>query len=170
MRRSGPIQRKTPLERTTAWPAPATARSRLHANQGAQRHQPKRRAAKHTGPSEVVVKQVGERDEWRCFRCGTPCDGRRGVDWSVQHRRARGMGGTRRPDTNEPQSLILLCGSATTGCHGWVESNRTAALSNGWAVKSNSNPLQVPVLHWQRGLIFLTADGGYPSAGEEAIA
>jgi hypothetical protein len=172
LRRLTPLTAKTQLKRTTGLNRSPLARSALHAQAAERQQQPKRRTARNTGPSAAVVAQVGQRDEWACVRCGGACHGSRGVDWSVQHRRARGMGGTRRPDTNEPQSLILLCGSATTGCHGWAESNRTAALSNGWAVKSNSDPLQVPVLHWQRGLIFLAADGSWssrpPATAQEA--
>ncbi len=73
------------------------------------------------------------------------------------------MGGTVRPDTNEPQALILLCGSATTGCHGHVESRRTEARAMGWAIRQSDDPLLVPVGHWQRGLIFLGADGSWSS-------
>lgn len=40
---------------------------------------------------------------------------------SVQHRRAQGMGGTSRTETNDLANLLLLCGTGTTGCHGWVE-------------------------------------------------
>lgn len=82
------------------------------------------------------------------------------------------MGGTRRAETNSPAALILLCGSATTGCHGWVETHPAAAHENGWAIRQSDDPLQLPVWHWQRGLIFLTADGAWsqrkPTTAEEA--
>ena len=80
------------------------------------------------------------------------------------------MGGTRREDTNSPAALILLCGSATTLCHGWVEVNRTAARGNGWAIRQSDNPLLLPVLHWRRGLILLTADGGWSAIPSEEAA
>lgn len=162
LRRKTPLLANAPLQRKAVLPADRFARSKLQGNQAGHR-QPSKPKRSTTGPSDAVVLQVAQRDEWSCVRCGGACHGRRGVDWSVQHRRARGMGGTRRSDANEPQNLILLCGSATTGCHGWVESNRQAALSNGWAVKSNSDPMQAPVLHWQRGLIFLRTDSSWSS-------
>lgn len=164
MKRGGELKRAKPLERKSALTASPLARSSLHANQANQRHQPKAQR-RNTGPSGKVVAQIAQRDEWSCFRCGGSCHGRRGVDWSVQHRRARGMGGTRRPDANEPQNLILLCGSATSpgGCHLRVEQRHASDASAGWGIKQSENPLQVPVLHWQYGLVFLWADGGFGS-------
>lgn len=117
-----------------------------------------------TGPTPEVVAVVIARDEGRCFRCGVVIRGERGRDWSIQHRRGRGTGGTSLPDTNQPPNLILLDGSGTTGCHGWVEHNRTAALAAGWAVPrlgKRSNPLLAPVTHHRYGRVWLTADGGW---------
>ncbi|WP_431728640.1 hypothetical protein [Verrucosispora sp. TAA-831] len=80
-----------------------------------------------TGPDAATVAVVVDRDQGCCVRCGRyVVHGVRGRAWSVQHRRARQCR-DRRPDTNTPPNLIVLCGSATTGCHGWVESRRAAA-------------------------------------------
>lgn len=46
------------------------------------------------------------------------------------------MGGTTDPRINDPRNLILLCGSGTTGCHGWVESNRRTAQRLGYLIGS----------------------------------
>jgi hypothetical protein len=113
-----------------------------------------------TGPDDATVKVVLGRDVYRCVRCGTDLLGPRGVRWSIQHRRARGMGGTTRPDTNRPQNLIALCGSATTGCHGWVEDHPTAAEAAGWRVRQSDDPALIRVQHHQFGLVFLAANGG----------
>lgn len=40
---------------------------------------------------------------------------------SVQHRRAQGAGGTSLEETNSLSNLLLICGTGTTGCHGWME-------------------------------------------------
>ena len=53
---------------------------------------------------------------------------------SIHHRKPRKMGGTRRPDINFLPNLVLLCGTGTTGCHGWIEANRKAAKATGWLV------------------------------------
>jgi len=83
-----------------------------------------------------------------CERCGVWVVGRLG---SVHHRRPRGMGGGRGLDTVE--NLVVLCGSGTTGCHGWVESFRAEAIADGWLVprRSAAGPEDVPVWvdgHW----------------------
>ncbi|MFY1595426.1 HNH endonuclease [Micromonospora sp. WMMD737] len=119
------------------------------------------RPAADTGPDTATVHIVLRRDQGCCVRCGAELHGRRGRDWSVQHRRARGAGGTRRPDTNQAHNLILLCGSATTGCHGWVESNRDAARHGGWAIRQPDNPALMPVDHALHGRVWLDADGGW---------
>lgn len=126
-----------------------------------------------TGPSAAVLALVARRDEHACVRCGGACRGQRGFDFSYQHRRARGAGGSRREDTNQPQNLILACGSATTGCHGWMEHHPRAAREHGWAIGQHEDPLWVPVRHWRRGLIFLRADGTWsaqPPADETGEA
>ncbi len=52
---------------------------------------------------------------------------------SIQHRRARGAGGTRLAEAHTNlANLLLLCGTGTTGCHGWVETQqRQLALQRG---------------------------------------
>ncbi len=46
---------------------------------------------------------------------------------SIQHRRARGMGGSRLADTHNLANLLAVCGSGVTGCHGWIECQERAA-------------------------------------------
>ncbi|MEU8334856.1 hypothetical protein [Micromonospora tulbaghiae] len=121
-----------------------------------------RKPAKATGPDAATVALVIERDRGCCVRCGRyVAGGVRGRDFSIQHRRARGAGGTRRADTNGPQSLIVLCGSATTGCHDHVERNRVEARGFGWAVRQSDDPAVVPVRHAVHGLVLLSADGSF---------
>lgn len=122
---------------------------------------------RNTGPDFATVMAVLDRDAYRCIRCGTPIEGERGRAWSLHHRRARGMGGTRRTDTNSPANLIPLCGSGTSGCHGYVEANRGEALTRGWLVTQLLNPAEVPVLvdHGSRW-VYLSDEGTYLTRAE----
>lgn len=86
---------------------------------------------------------VWERDEAACVRCGVNLMSREG---SFHHRR---LG--KRSD-NRPSNLILLCGSGTTYCHGWVHHNRAAAFDAGWIVSRHgpeTNTLEIPVTYGQ---------------------
>lgn len=164
--RYAPLESQSELRRTALNRSPK-AGSLAH-DRTKRGNAPKRPTARDTGPTAKVVALVWRRDEGCCVSCGRQCVfADRSTGWSVQHRRARGMGGTRQPDANQPQNLIVLCGSATTGCHGWVESHREAALLNGWAVKSNSDPLREPVLHWLYGVTYLHEDGSITPTTKE---
>lgn len=79
---------------------------------------------------------IYERDG-ACLGCG------QSRDWTVQHRVARGMGGTRTKMTTTHG--IYLCGSGTTGCHGWTEAHPDQARILGWRVDRDIDPATVPV-------------------------
>lgn len=103
-----------------------------------------------TGPSAVTELFVRQRDGNQCKRCYRyvgPGEG------SIHHRQPRQMGGTSRPEINDPVNLALLCGSATTGCHGYIESHRTEAYEMGWLVHSWDDPAAVP---WQSAVTGVT--------------
>jgi len=92
---------------------------------------------------EGVKMAVDTRDEQRCFRCR---------EWiaaggSRHHRKLRSRQGA-----NTVQNLVLLCGSGTTRCHGWVHANVAEATRVGLIVPSWREPENVPIL---RGELFL---------------
>jgi hypothetical protein len=110
------------------------------------------------GVAEATRAIVWERDENRCQWCGRLL--RRDVDvTSLQHRRPRGMGGSRRPDANEPQNLVLMCGTGTTECHGHVEKNRLEAFESGFLIRQHDDPLNIPLQSYDRRWWRLNADG-----------
>jgi hypothetical protein len=90
-------------------------------------------------PTPATVELVIDREFGKCAVCYNTIDTdpqTRGVRWSIHHRCPRASGGTKRAWVNEPANLLLVCGSGTTGCHGWIESNRTTATPQGLLISS----------------------------------
>jgi hypothetical protein len=58
---------------------------------------------------------------------------------SMHHRRKRSQGGDWSSD-----NLVHVCGSGTTGCHGWIEANPQLALERGLSLR-NGDPAARPV-------------------------
>lgn len=79
---------------------------------------------------------------FRCEYCHGPLDGVHG--YSLQHRKARGMGGSRDHALAQPPNLLVLCGSGVTGHHGWVEHNPATAYDLGLALRTGWDPEQTP--------------------------
>lgn len=76
----------------------------------------------------------------------------------LHHRRPRQAGGTTDPAASRASNALLLCAT----CHRWVESNRRAALSAGWLVPTETDPVTVPALVYElRGRAVLTEHGTY---------
>lgn len=118
--------------------------------------------ARNTNPRSGTVRQVRERDQWACAKCGAALYRHLRYPLSTQHRVARGMGGTRWPGINRPGNLITLCGSGTTGCHGWIEAHPDWSQAHGYSVRRaglmDPHPEQQPVWTWQGWVLLL--DGG----------
>lgn len=127
---------------------------------------------RYTGPSSAVVDAVLERACYCCEVCGSPCADQRGTDWSMHHRRPRGMGGTRWTGINLPSNLMLVCGSGTTLCHGAIENYRAGAVAAGWLVLSRTDPATAPVLITRDRWLYLDHVGGYSDdpPGEREVA
>lgn len=123
-----------------------------------------RRPVQDTGPSAAVRKLVLDRDGMQCAACGISVTGRPA---SVQHRRARGMGGTVDPSANLPSNLVLLCGSATSpgGCHLACENRDPDMRARGFWLWSWENPAETPVMlageHDSGVTVRLSDDGEY---------
>jgi hypothetical protein len=106
-----------------------------------------------------VADAVWERDLSRCFRCCLVLHRGHG-GYSIHHRQPGGMGGDPTPAYWRLSRVVLLCGSATTGCHGWAERNRTAAEGQGLLVRHGADPAAVPVSRWKRTWVLLDDEGG----------
>lgn len=124
------------------------------------------RRQRDTGPSIETRALVAERANFCCEACGRSLYTLE-VGWtfphSFHHRRPRGMGGTTRPETNSPANLLLLCGTGTSNCHGWIEANRTWAISLGLLLPQTADPAGT-VVELLRGRVTLTDHGTYLEA------
>lgn len=112
-------------------------------------------------PSGRVCAMVDRRDGYRCVRCGRSLASFPG---SRHHRRMRSQ--SDRTHAHDVENLILLCGSGTTGCHGWVHAHPADAYALGLLVHSYEDPAETPVDTWF-GRVTPTPDGGYRKAGGE---
>jgi hypothetical protein len=79
------------------------------------------------------------RDGGVCQRC------LRGGNATRDHRRNRSQGGL-----TVASNLQLLCGSGTTGCHGWATTHPADALRDGWAVPGWADPAAWPTRRYFR--------------------
>lgn len=88
------------------------------------------------------------------------------MSWSLHHRVPRGMGGSKTSWINAPSNLILLCGTGTTGCHGWVEANRAVARDQGWIIaRGIQRPGGVPIRDPYGRVWLLDDEGGRCESG-----
>jgi hypothetical protein len=139
-------------------------RSPLRARKGLARRVPllskaeKKQRPRYTGPPAATRLTVLERDEYRCAVCGI---GVLDIPFSIHHRRNRGSGGSSDPLINAPSNLLTVCGTGTTGCHGWIGDSPAEAIEHGYAVSLNSQQAtaEVPILHAALGGVFLLDDG-----------
>lgn len=109
-----------------------------------------------------------DRDGERCFLCRRPLRWEdRGIGWSMHHRKPRGAGGVRGAAAERVASAanaLTLCGSGTTGCHGWAEHFRAKAIELGILISRNAvglafDPTRVRVTR-NDGTEWLLTDGG----------
>jgi hypothetical protein len=101
------------------------------------------------------------RDNRHCVMCGRVLS----AGWpgySCHHRQTRAVG----PDTLD--NRIMLCGSGTTGCHGYVHGHPAESRDNGWIVSRHlATELiqEMPVTHWLYGKVLLLPNGGITVIG-----
>jgi len=119
-------------------------------------------APKTVQVDDLTREFVLRRDGYRCVCCGVSVIGRA---YSLQHRDARGMGGSRDPHSGCSCNLLTMLGSAVTECHGRVEANADPEdEAKGYALRSGQIARLVPVM------VFDGSDGGvtqYPTCDGE---
>lgn len=103
-------------------------------------------------PKKVRV-QVLLRDHNCCRRCGVHLSVR---GYSLHHRQGR-----RGEDANRLSNLVTLCGSGTTGCHGYVHAHPEKSYAKGWMVRRQGldDPEEVPLIDVAGRMFGLTDDG-----------
>lgn len=107
---------------------------------------------RQTGPTAAVRAAVLDRaadgrGHPRCERCGA-----RPVE-QIHHRRPRRLGGSRRPEVNQPANLLAVCST----CHNEIESNRAEAHRRGQLLSAHATPATLPV-HYRGRLVRLSDD------------
>ena len=124
---------------------------------------PRKKPSKRSlGVSQAIRNEVLRRSNFRCEKCGIHLA--EGFYYSIHHRTPRGMGGTREKRLNLPSNLVAICGSGTTGCHGWIEHNRSEAEDAGWLVSRYQECAEVPLFIYGVGWRYLTDEGDYSSS------
>jgi hypothetical protein len=95
------------------------------------------------------------RDGNHCRRCGRSI-----VDFpaSLHHRQPKGSGGGSPARYDRVENLITLCGSGTTGCHGWAHT-ATERYDLGWLVHRWDEPSEIPLIDLAGRTFFLTEEG-----------
>lgn len=111
-----------------------------------------------TNPTRETHRLTARRDHYRCLRCGNELD----HIWSGHSLHHRHMRSHPFRGLHLPANLIHLCGSGTTGCHGWVHNHPKTAMEYGWIVSmGEDHPETVPVWDAHRGWLLLDNQGGY---------
>lgn len=105
--------------------------------------------SRRTGFSPAVRQQLEQRSGGVCEICGHQ------AAEQAHHRRPRGMGSTKRPETNLPSNGLMLCAD----CHRVVEMNRIDSLQRGWVVRQQGDPAEVPV-RYRDGQVYLLSNTG----------
>lgn len=124
-------------------------------SQGNHQRMPTKGQPMSSKPTAETRRTVQRRDRYRCAMC----DRETGSHWSgdsIHHREPRSHPFDR---LHQPENLLQLCGSGTTGCHGWVHAHPARAYRLGYLVHTGKDPATIPVYYRTGGWQQLNADG-----------
>ena len=96
-----------------------------------------------TGPTQRVRELVNDRDGLMCVCCGKWA----GWERNLQHRVARGMGGTRNEMANSPVNLLTML----PACHQRVERRGEDDHAKGYWLWHYEDPALIPVVLFTEG-------------------
>lgn len=144
-----------------------------------ERKPARKKTSRRTGFSPAVKRAVrvragnGDPGAACCEACAVHL-GEHGGE--VQHRVARGMGGTSNPVLDSIVNAALLCGAAAlrTGCHARAEARNADMHERGFWLRRGEDPAAVPIKtasplgFWVT--VWLDADGGYSTVTPKAVA
>jgi hypothetical protein len=84
-----------------------------------------------------------DRDGPTCRRCGRDL-----TDFpaSVHHRQPKGSGGGSAARYDRVENEVVVCGTGTTLCHGWIHGHPKPAYATGWLVHRWDDPGTVPLV------------------------
>jgi hypothetical protein len=116
-------------------------------------------------PTRATCDLVDARDEYCCARCGRSLYSV--LTFSRHHRMMRSHPF---PGLHLPGNVIDVCGSGSTGCHGYIHAHPAESYAKGWLVRGNANllPTDVPILTARHGWILLDDQGHWtPTPSQE---
>lgn len=96
--------------------------------------------------------RVAERSGGICEVCGAA----RATNY--QHRKNRSQGGPWSASNG-----LHVCGSGTTGCHGYIHAHPAESYERGWSVHSWDDPADIPA-QTHIGELLLDDEGGWTAA------
>jgi 5-methylcytosine-specific restriction protein A len=94
----------------------------------------------------------------RCELCAGELLGR----WEANHRRPKGMGGTRRADRDSLPNLTAL----HPHCHQWLTERPHEGRALGQFIRQHQDPAQTPLRLFGATPVLLTPEGGYAPVTE----
>ena len=104
------------------------------------------------------------REQHRCLKCGLYLRAGQWPGYSCHHRANRR---TADPQwRHSPANCVELCGTGTTGCHGWAHQHPEEANRLGYHLTWGQDPHTTPILDWRGRWLLLDDEGQYETTSK----
>jgi hypothetical protein len=115
----------------------------------------------------LIIRRDGGRCQWCGYLLFASLDpiSQPRRQYSLQHRRPRGMGGSKDPALGLPSNGVLVCGTGTTLCHGHIESNRDEAKRRGFLISGMGSPATFSLINFHAWEFWLDDAGNAVPVG-----